>query len=70
MAVDGLIYVIGGINCDTYEVYDPKCNKWTLKKKSLLSKKHNLTRAFEVHVWFRIKFKASNMHKTWKTTEL
>lgn len=43
--VDGLIYVIGGANCDSFEVYDPQSNKWTLSKQKLLSKKHDITNA-------------------------
>lgn len=46
VAVNGLIYVIGGKNSDSYEVYDSLSNRWTVFKKMLGFKNSNWTQAF------------------------
>lgn len=43
--VNGLIYAIGGVHCNTYEIYDPKRDTWTLSKNQLSSGDHLITRA-------------------------
>lgn len=35
--------MIGGENCDSFEIYDPKYNKWTLSTNKLVSKNHFIT---------------------------
>lgn len=46
VAVNGLIYMIGGNNCDSFEVYDPESNIWTISDMKLRSNQHQRTRAF------------------------
>lgn len=46
VAVNGLIYVMGGDRCDSFEVYDPEYNIWTLSDSRLGSNEHQRTRAF------------------------
>lgn len=46
MAVNGLIYVIGGDNCDSFEIYDPETNTWTISDMKLGSNQHQRTRVF------------------------
>lgn len=37
---------MGGDNCDSFEVYDPESNTWTLSDTKLRSNEHQRTRAF------------------------
>lgn len=46
VAVNGLIYVIGGNNCNSFEIYDPESNIWTISNMKLGSNQHQRTRAF------------------------
>lgn len=46
VAVNGLIYVFGGEKCNTFEIYDPISDKWTLSENKLGSNHHIITRAF------------------------
>lgn len=50
ISVNGLIYVMGGVYCDSIEVYDPKSNTWTLSKHRLESKDHIKTSAFSLNI--------------------
>lgn len=49
VTVNGLIYVFGGINCDSYEIYDPHIDRWTLSNNKLTSKEHYRTHAFALN---------------------
>lgn len=49
VTVNGLIYVFGGINCDSYEIYYPKQDKWVLSVNKLKSKEHYRTHAFTLN---------------------
>lgn len=46
VAVNGLIYVFGGENCSTFEMYNPLKNEWILSDCKLSSNNHIITRAF------------------------
>lgn len=48
--MNGLIYVVGGVYCDSIEVYDPKLNTWTLSKHKFGSKDHIKTWAFSLNI--------------------
>lgn len=50
VAVNGLIYVIGGVYCDSIECYDPESDTWTLSTHKLGSKDHLKTWAFSLNV--------------------
>lgn len=45
VAVNGSVYIIGGENSSSYEIYDPMQNKWILSNHKLVSKVHYHTRA-------------------------
>lgn len=48
--MNGLIYVIGGVYCNSIEVYDPKSNTWTISKHRFESEDHIKTWAFSLNI--------------------
>lgn len=41
--------MFGGINCDSYEIYDPNNDKWILSNNRLTSKEHYRIHAFALN---------------------